>query len=187
MAWPCVRTNAVGSGPATVLGMSVAAWSLVLGAFGLLVSLTVLWLAWRTDRRTSERADVVWEAHRISEGNFVVLNRGMDTAYEVRVEAWTKTELVEATQQKVPRDEVVEVGLPRRVAGEFDEVDLPPVPKPIERPPGIPVPQEILDDLARIEKQAAKDVEEVLRSQVQVRITWRSKRGNWSTYMTRTG
>jgi hypothetical protein len=119
-----------------------------------------------------------------------VFNVGHDTAYEVTVEAWDSHDRIKEFVSSLPPHEpgspaeCIEFTLKHRSENgpdvEAAEEFFLPIPKPPEFPPPSPVVESIY-------RQHLERIDEFIRKQVHVEITWRSKLKRWSSEITRTG
>lgn len=155
------------------------------------------WYAFASDRRNSERSDVQWQVSRKSQGVFRVLNVGNDPAYEVRAEAWDKYDLESKTADKLERFEDLTITLPTRAEIGPDETDVPTpltlslpeepptdMPDFLRPPPTHPIIEQMRDNARQQHEELVRSTQQ---TQVSVKVVWRSKRGRWSDWTSRTG
>lgn len=143
-----------------------------------------------------ERSVVEWSVHREDEDNpgaFFAVNRGQDTAFEVTLTAADGTDEVTAEMPEVApyregeSADCIRFRLPHRERTGPGPVIEPPsrIPRP-DPPPGSF--RDYLDEASRQhDEMIAREVDNQVRRQVWVRITWRSELGRWSTEKLRTG
>lgn len=154
---------------------------LVISACSLLVGAAALWVAVQNHRRSRERSDVRFVAARAEQndpGRFHVHNQGTDTAYDVTVEAWTDYESATVRRREVGPDEYVEITLPCRSAGKVEPVEL----LTDHAPP--PPPDPFFEAVRRSNEEMRRQRVEM---QVNVHVSYRSRRGVWSTDTDLTG
>lgn len=174
----------------------------VIGAIGALLAVPVLVLTWRAERRATERSIVEWYGEETAPGRVVVTHQGADPAYEVRVEAWDRHSVVTIENDVVRVGDELTLELPHRLANGPDPIALPErfAPRVSDEPPkgidlgGIQLPPAVLqmNASARSEWERMKRMQDALDAQdaaarrraearqVNVRVSWRSKRGTWS-------
>ena len=150
-------------------------------------------LAVDTNAMATERSYVKWQAGRQNKDNagwFYLMNTGQDPAHDVTVLAYTGAEKAEAHADVVapysPDDldahspGYVEFRLPERERNG---------PKPVKGPRLFPPPEgsRFRDDFDESQREMDELIEQQLRKQVAVRVTWRSTLGRWSSYELQTG
>lgn len=156
---------------------------------------------------TREKSDVEWEDYKESDGVFRVRNIGTSTAYKVQLSAWTSDELAETVEKKkVEPNGYVTFVLPERESKGPAPVAIPRIalPRVSDTPPSErsdtdnPIIRDMRKDLDPqwAMKKQMQDVQDAMflqakrqieSQQVVYKITWRSRRGVWSTYSSTTG
>lgn len=173
----------------------VSVVGVVLAGLSALLAVPVLWLTIRAERRATERSVVEWAARENPRGTIAVQNQGLDPARKVHITVWTKHELVEADAEELGHGDEKRIELPRRAARGPEPVPDFRIPRP--RVPD--APPEVPEIFATARRQVHGEWEmvkglqdhsdamfeatraEAERQQVNISITWQSRRGVWAT------
>lgn len=181
----------------------VALLGVLVGAATLVVTVPVLVLTRRQERRSTERSIIEWYASEAEPGVIQVRNAGLDTAHEVTLEVWDRHDLAMGSSETMQRDGVLAVRLPHRMAHGPDPVNVPtPIsPRvPDEPPKGPDLPDHFMPAGLRQTFEASHAKWEMLKKmqdgqdetvarlkqeaeqgQVTIRVTWRSALGTWAS------
>jgi hypothetical protein len=177
-------------------------WTIAATVLAGLTLIASIWFGSKTLKQTkaanqlaTERSVVEWQIHRSDEdnaGRFRAYNVGYDTAYEVTVEAWDShdrvTESVSAVWPTKPGGTAAYIDFSLEYRSQhgpdIEEAENFFLPRPKSNRPDF-LPQNPL--MESLNRQHQEMIQEHIRKQVMVEITWRSKLKRWSTVTMRTG
>ena len=186
--------------------MELPEWlSITIAVITLILSGVAVWYARRSTQLAAERSVVDWAVSKgPKDGLFEAQNIGLDTAHDVVIEAWDSHEARRVDcKRPVSPDQSVRFGLVHRNQHGADPVQDFRFPRPrvSDSPPSASTtsPHQFVRASADAEWKVLKEAQdaadaifeqhkrEMEATQVHVRITWRSKRGAWTSFETTTG
>ncbi|MCW1805276.1 hypothetical protein [Brachybacterium squillarum] len=187
--------------------MDASAWlaiaGVLVGAATLGVTIPVLVLTRRQEKREAERSVVEWYASEVRDGLIRVTNQGLDPAHEVTVEAWDSHDVADETAEVLDRGDFIELVLTHRQWHGPDETDVPKsvMPRVPDSPPSATATlnpkwsssvERMLseqDDRWKLMKdlQDGRDASEAAMrrqaeaAQISLRVSWRTALGTWNS------
>ena len=188
-------------------GMDANAWlavgGVLVGAATLAVTIPVLVLTRRQEKRAAERSDVERYATEVRNGLVRVTNQGLDAAHAVTAEAWDRHDVAEDTAKVLERGDFLELVLTHRQWHGPDETNVPksPMPRVPDTPPSATSTlnpkwsssfEQMLseqDERWKVMKdlQDGRDATDAAMrrqaeaAQISLRVTWRTALGTWNS------